>query len=465
MQATDLVSRAVAGPHPVAKALMPLAGTIGRLAGKLKGTRNLRKAAGGEKSGETADILRMDGLWERGMTGRGGVIANIDSGVDTAHPDFKDKVLAYIDLVQAGVDSVGHGTHTAGTSAGSGAASGGKYKGMAPDAKLVVIQVFGAGGAGASELAILAAMKISASLPRAIRPDVANMSLGIAGPAGHNLHSTALYAEWLMNHGRLFMAIAAGNSGPKQYTIGAPGNARSVLTVTGVDKKKKFPFFPSRGPVMNWPFKDYNKPDVAAVAGGVDREAPCKYAGGVIAPRSKDENFPAAGGDLCNAPDNPRYRYMSGTSMATPAAAGVAEDVIAYLNSKGVRYTEAEVKALILETADDLGVPAWVQGAGLINGGRLGEAVEKRAAAGAALGNVPKMLARELDPFEAWFLEDRGRLRVTELGLMDLSSGHLVNTAEELRTLQEAARSEWQELGAIRRSKLKLQYLMGTRNI
>ena len=38
------------------------------------------------------------------------------------------------------------------------------------------------------------------------------------------------------------MSIAAGNSGPKQYTVGAPGNARHVLTVTGTDKKKEIPW-------------------------------------------------------------------------------------------------------------------------------------------------------------------------------------------------------------------------------
>lgn len=471
VQMANVAAEALEQPRGLSR-FLPFAGTIAKAMRALRsdGTRNLSTPdSPSAKSDEVADVLNLQGLWDNGMTGKGGIVADIDSGLDVKHPDFQDKVLAYIDLVQAKVDSVGHGTHTAGSIAGSGEASGGKYKGAAPDAKLVVIQVFGAGGAGASELAILAAMKIAASLPQSMRPDVANMSLGIAGPSGHNLHSTALYAEWLMTQGKLFLSVAAGNSGPKQYTIGAPGNARSVLTVTGTNKQRKFPFFPSRGPVENWPRKDYNKPDVAAVAGDVHRENPCKYGpGGVIAPRSSDENFPAAGGDLCNAPDNPKYRYMSGTSMATPQAAGVAQDVIAYLKAKGIPYTETEIKALILETADDLGEPAWVQGAGLINGKRLAEAVVKRIEAGAPAGNVALLLSKELSEFDAWLLERQGRVARTSVGLLDKASGHLVNTEAEVLALREEARRAWSAKNFADKAKLKLEFTFvsdGTRNL
>ena len=45
-------------------------------------------------------------------------------------------------------DGNGHGTHVAGTILGTGAASGGKYKGVAPDAKLMYAKVLTSQGYG-----------------------------------------------------------------------------------------------------------------------------------------------------------------------------------------------------------------------------------------------------------------------------------------------------------------------------
>lgn len=412
------------------------------------------------RSIEAKDLLKADALWNNGMEGEGTVVGVIDTGLDRKHPDFAGRLLGYIDLVSEGKDAVGHGTHVAGLTLGDGTASSGLYKGMAPKAKLVVIQIFNGMGAGASEMSVLAAMKIVSSLPKGMRPDVVNMSLGINNPIGNNLHSSSLLASYMALRNNIVMAIAAGNSGPKGFTIGAPGNARHALTVTGIDKERRIPFFPSRGPIVNWPFKNYNKPDIATVAGGVNRENPCKYApGGLIAAKSSEENFPMSGGDACNAPGNSSYRYMTGTSMATPLAAGIAADVVGFLKSKGVPYTADEVKALMMETADDLGRPSTEQGAGLVNGERLAQAVKARAEAGAPVGNVALLAASRLGGFERWYLARRG-LVSTPAGLLDTGSGHVVNSAAEVEALSARVKVEVGGKNALERIKLKIQFAL-----
>ncbi len=413
------------------------------------------------QSVQAADILKAGALWDAGMEGEGAVVGVIDTGLDRKHPDFQGRTLAYIDLVQGGADAIGHGTHVAGLTLGNGAASGGLYKGMAPKAKLVVIQIFNATGGGASEMSVLAAMKIMSSLPKSLKPDVVNMSLGINPPIGNNLHSSSLLAGYQMVRNNIVMAIAAGNSGPKKYTVGAPGNSRHALTVTGTNKERAIPFFPSRGPVVNWPFQSYNKPDIATVAGDVNRANPCKYApGGLIAAKSSEENFPMAGGEACNAPGNPKYRYMTGTSMATPLAAGIAADVVGYLKSHGVAYTASEVKALMMETADDLGRPAHEQGAGLVNGEKLASAVKARVAAGAPAGNLALLAASGLGEFERWYLATRRGVVATEAGLLDTGTGHLLRSDSEVGSAAQSVAQELSRKPFWERAKIKLEFAL-----
>ena len=69
-------------------------------------------------------------------------IAILDSGINANHIDFDRRVKAFKDFVNNksyAYDDNGHGTHVAGIAAGSGRASRGKYKGIAPNVNLVIL--------------------------------------------------------------------------------------------------------------------------------------------------------------------------------------------------------------------------------------------------------------------------------------------------------------------------------------
>ena len=84
----------------------------------------------------------------KGIDGTGVTVVVVDSGVDAGHPDLEYKVKTILNLksnvedgvwyeVENGDTSSGHGTHCAGTVAGSGEGSGGARAGVAPGANLI----------------------------------------------------------------------------------------------------------------------------------------------------------------------------------------------------------------------------------------------------------------------------------------------------------------------------------------
>ncbi len=81
---------------------------------------------------------------DHGLDGSGQIVAIADTGLDTGntntlHPDFAGRLLHVFDIgrLTDWSDTYYHGTHVAGSLLGSGAASGGQYRGAAPAAQLV----------------------------------------------------------------------------------------------------------------------------------------------------------------------------------------------------------------------------------------------------------------------------------------------------------------------------------------
>lgn len=89
------------------------------------------------------EIIGGDYLWNLNYTGKSVTIAILDTGIDENHPDLIGEVKAKESFVdtEGTEDGYGHGTHVASLAAGTGAASNGKYKGVAPEAMLLNVKV------------------------------------------------------------------------------------------------------------------------------------------------------------------------------------------------------------------------------------------------------------------------------------------------------------------------------------
>lgn len=427
-------------------------------------------AAGfGPKLADVSNGLDVGAFHRRGVTGKGRLMGVIDSGIDLKHEDFKDengysRVRSYLDFTEEGKDDViGHGTHVAGIMGGNGAESDGKYTGMAPGANFKIAKVFGTKGE-TDESVILAAMKWMRD-EKSGKVDVINMSLG--GPGTANQDPLSSMANQLMVKDDILVVTAAGNEGPFPSSIGSPGNARYGLTVGGVDKKGVPVFFSSRGPVRDAQGNPiYSGVDLVAYSGDVDLTAiqqqiimvdgkpvmvtvdpktgklamvgvpnakTCVYGPGIVAPASSADTD-----QICRIDGNPSYRKMSGTSQATPQAAGIAVLIEEMANRSGVDPSAFEVKAVMMETARSVGHRRETEGAGLINGRRIADTVMDRVKRGIPIGNIAYMLAMRLTSSDLEKLPRQNRYQMTDLGLLDTSTGYLVKDEFELdRAIRE----------------------------
>ncbi len=191
----------------------------------------------------TAQIGAPD-VWDSGTDGSGVDVAVLDTGVDADHPDFAGQIADAQSFVpdEDTVDHHGHGTHTASTVAGTGAASDGKEKGVAPGAHLLVGKVLSNDGQG-DESWIIAGMQWAAETEHA---KVISMSLGSEDPSDGTDPMSQAVDDLSASTGALFV-IAAGNTGAR-LRIGSPGAAEAALTVGAVDSGDNLADFSSGGP-------------------------------------------------------------------------------------------------------------------------------------------------------------------------------------------------------------------------
>ncbi|MET8566931.1 S8 family serine peptidase [Streptomyces sp. NPDC004783] len=269
--------------------------------------------------------------WQAGLTGKGVTVAVLDSGVDAGHPDLVGRIAAGRSFVagEEVADRYGHGTHVASTVGGSGAASGGKEKGVAPGALLAVGKVLDDQGSG-RESEVIAGMEWAA---REVGADIVSMSLGSTEPSDGTDPMATAVNTLSRETGALFV-VAAGNTGAPS-SIGSPGAADAALTVGAVDSADRAAWFTSAGPRFG---DNALKPDLSAP--GV----------GILAARSR---LGAGSGD---------YTAMSGTSMAAPHVAGVA----ALLAEKHPDWNGARLKDALMSTSKPLDAPAHLLGAGRV---------------------------------------------------------------------------------------------------
>jgi serine protease len=270
--------------------------------------------------------IRAPEAWARSV-GAGITIAVVDSGVDASHPDLAGQVEAGLDLVDrrgdGTTDDCGHGTHVAGIAAAA-TGNGVGIAGVAPGARILPVRVFSKNPLTGDCEGYLddVVAGIDWALDHGAR--VVNLSLGPELPilGAGSIAALEQAAERAFSRGALAV-IAAGNS----LLLGStqPSGYRAdlrALVVTATDRSGDHPSYANRADTA-W-------------------------------------SLAAPGDDILSTVPGARYATMSGTSMATPHAAGVA----AMLFAEGL--DNRQVVERMLTTARPLGSRA-VNGAGLLD--------------------------------------------------------------------------------------------------
>ncbi len=274
--------------------------------------------------------------WERGFDGSGVRIAVVDTGIDDSHPDLARRVVAaevFSDATSP-VDVLGHGTHVASIAAGTGAASDGRYTGVAYGADLVNAKVLDDFGSGL-ESWVIAGMEWSAIDQDA---DIVNLSIN-GGPSDGTDPVSQAVNNLSADEGALFVT-SAGNFGGFPESIEAPATADAALAVGAVDKSDVLAWFSAWGP----------RPDGT----GVKPE--------IVAPGVFITAARAAGSEI-GPPVGEDYMELSGTSMAAPHVAGAA----ALLLDANPGWTWEQLKSALVTSATDVGATEFQQGGGRVD--------------------------------------------------------------------------------------------------
>ncbi len=364
------------------------------------------------------------------VDGRGIGIAILDTGIDATHPDLAlgDKTVQNVHTVGhtkdfyefAGRDPItglktpkelkkgarlwienvpntdisasGHGTHVAATAAGSGAASGGKYHGLAPGAHLVGVNASIPGGF--PTLLILAGWDYILEHKKDYNIQVVNNSWGSSGT--YNENEPIPQAAKVLHDNGITVVFAAGNSGPNQNTMNRRSVAPWVMSVAAGCKKGEIPlwvdgycrdeivggvlrfraddgrtglltFFSSRG----IPGDPIQHPDLLAPGARIVSAR----ASNAIDGTANEASWRNTAG-CYGLEDTARYMCISGTSMAAPAVAGV----IALMEqaTRG-RITPDETLEILMSTATPMPrYEFWEVGAGYVDARKAVEAAMAR---------------------------------------------------------------------------------------
>lgn len=250
-----------------------------------------------------------DQVWNEGITGAGIVVASIDTGVDFSHPALvgnyrgnnHDGTFTHdynwwdpsVSCPGEPCDNVGHGTHTMGTIAGGdGPGPFTPDTGVAPGAEWITAKGCEDLGCSSESLLssgqfVIAPTDLAGNNPNpALAPDLVSNSWGSDDP-NDTFYLEAVQA-W--RAAGIIPVFAAGNAGEFGCgTAGTPGNFNEVISLGATDNKDDIAVWSSRGPSPT----------------------------GKVSP-----NVSAPGVDVVSSVPGGGYEALSGTSMATPHAAG-----------------------------------------------------------------------------------------------------------------------------------------------
>lgn len=283
-----------------------------------------------QKAGWNITAFDLPSLWAK-TKGEGVKIAVLDTGVDLDHPDLKNNILQgfnFIDPSKEPWDDNQHGTHVAGIIAAENNEIG--MVGVAPSSKIIPVKVLDGDGNGDLD-SVSKGIKWATDVAKA---DLICMSLGSPQPA-EKVRNAIKYAE---SKG-VVSFVAAGNSGLTKKVF-YPAEYPETIAIGSIDKNFKRSNFSNTG---------------------------------------ENLDFMAPGGSIFSTvPDN-WYAILSGTSMATPFAAGVAALVLSYSRKSNINLNlnSSEDYRIVFRdhtvpiTCENLKNEKFYQGFGIIEPSKL----------------------------------------------------------------------------------------------
>jgi serine protease AprX len=300
------------------------------------------------------------------VTGRSVAVAVLDTGIDATHPDLTGRVarnLKFVDTLSGNVgfnyplsteslantDLVhGHGTFVAGVIGGSGAASNGKYSGVASGAKLV-----GLSAGDLTLLYVLEGLDYLAASGSDLNVRVVNCSFSANTVFDPN--DPVNIATRMLSDRGVNVVFSAGNTGPGPHTLNPYAVAPWVISVGATDTQGRLASFSSRGDFASELFRP------TLVAPGVNVVS---LRGSGVASVTGAQGVANSDLQRLSSSELPYYTTASGTSFSAPQVAGT----IALMLEANPSLTPADVRDILQATATPL-APYYEHevGAGMLN--------------------------------------------------------------------------------------------------
>jgi len=324
----------------------------------------VRNITGVERAWRDLDVKARNA--NMAVTGRNVTVAVLDTGIDGTHQDLAGRVTKNIKLADtlglgigfnypihteslANTDLLsGHGSFVAGVIAGNGAASNGKYSGVAPGARLV--------GVSAGDLTLLFVLEgLDYVLANRAALNIRVLNCSFSANTVFDVNDPVNIATRLLTDSGVNVVFSAGNTGPGQQTLNPYSIAPWVISVGSTDTAGRLASFSSRGIFASGLFRP------TLVAPGVN----------VVSLRGLGVTNVTGVEGLINADlqklslfELPYYTTATGTSFSAPQVAGT----IALMLEANPGLTPSEVRDILQLTATPLA--PYVQhevGAGMLN--------------------------------------------------------------------------------------------------
>ena len=282
------------------------------------------------------------------------IVAVLDTGIDPTHPDLDDqddnettnesKIINGVSFVEMEPyylgDFHGHGTYVAGIIAGTGNASRGTIKGVAPGALLMNVKVLSSTGDGYWSWII-------SGIEYAVTHGADIIAMCFSGP-GYPNDPLCLAIDAAVSQGVLVIA-ATGDDGPSYSSIGSPGLAYSAVTIGNYDQfRGTLAQNSSRGPIMDL----RTGPDL--IAAGVNITS-CRVNKNGIPEYYEAPDF--------GSPINDSYTVASGSFAAAAFTVGAC----ALMLQAFQLLDPQSLKMALLKNAQDIGLNPNLQGSGVLD--------------------------------------------------------------------------------------------------